>query len=132
MVEHAWGWNLAALFFMLPSQQAGIWSGVGALLCLVLPAITSFDWAQRHLGQAWRRIHLLAVPALILGMTHCLLIGARYFGTVQFSSDQQLRSIGLALVGLLILLLRCRWFWSLLSIERFYGSGVIRDGETGL
>ncbi len=120
MVEHTWGWHLEALFFMLPSQQAGIWSGVAALLCLVLPAATSFDLAQEHLGQAWRRLHLLALPALLLGTTHCLLIGAKYFGTVQVSSDQQLRSIGLVISVLLILLLRCRWFWSLLSIERLY------------
>lgn len=130
MVEHTWGWNLAALFFMLPSQQVGIWSGLAALLCLVLPAATSFDVAQQHLGQAWRRLHLLAVPALILGMTHCLLIGASYFGTVQVNSGQQWRSIGLISIVLLLLLLRLRWFWSLLSIERFYASGVTRDSET--
>ncbi len=129
MLEHAWGWNLAALFFMLPSQQVGIWSGVAALLCLLLPAATSFDLAQKCLGQAWRRLHLLAVPALILGMTHCLLIGASYFGTVQVNSGQQWRSIGLISVVLLVLLLRLRWFWSLLSIERFYVSGVVKSGD---
>jgi uncharacterized protein len=129
MVEHTWGWQLTALFFMLPSQQLGIWIGVAAVLCLVLPAATSFDGAQQHLGQAWRRLHLLAVPALLLGMTHCLLIGASYFGTVQVSNSHQWRSIGLVLIVLLILLLRCRWFWSLLSIERFYVSGIVKGGD---
>ncbi len=120
MVEHTWSWQLTAVFFMLPSQQVGIWSGVAAVLCLILPAATSFDRAQQHLGQAWRQLHLLAVPALLLGMTHCLLIGARYYGTVQVSSGQQWRSIGLLVTLLLIFLVRCRWFWSLLSIERLY------------
>jgi uncharacterized protein len=120
MAEHTWSWNLEALFFMLPRQQAGIWSGVAALLCLVLPAATSFDRAQQHLGQAWRQLHLLAVPALLLGAVHCLLIGASYFGTVQSTDGQQWRSIGLMLAVVLILLLRCRWFWSLLSIEKLY------------
>lgn len=122
MLEHAWGWQLSALLFMLPSQQAGIWCGLAAVLCLVLPAATSFDGAQQHLGKAWRRLHLLAVPALILGMTHCLLIGASYFGTVQVGIIHQWRAVGLVGAILLILLLRLRWFWSLLSIERFYVS----------
>ncbi len=120
MVEHTWNWNLEALFFMLPSQQAGIWSGMAALCCLVLPAATSFDRAQQYLGQAWRQLHLLALPALLLGTMHCLMIGANYFGTVQSSSGQQWRSIGLVVAVILIVLLRCRWFWSLLSIEKFY------------
>jgi uncharacterized protein len=120
MIEHTWSWNLEALLFMLPSQQAGIGSGVVALLCLLLPAATSFDQAQQHLGQSWRQLHLLAVPALLLVMTHCLLIGASYFGTVPGSSGQQWRSIGLMLAVILILLLRYRWFWSLLSIEKLY------------
>jgi uncharacterized protein len=120
MVEHTWSWNLEALFFMLPSQQAGIWSGMAALFCLLLPAATSFDRAQQYLGQSWRQLHLLALPALLLGTMHCLMIGANYFGTVQSSSGQQWRSIGLILAVILIVLLRCRWFWSLLSIEKFY------------
>lgn len=118
MVEHAWQWKLEALLFMLPQHQWGIWAGVGALLLLLPAAATSFDRAQRL--KHWRRLHLLTVPALLLTATHCILVGSQYWGGWRISFWNQL-AVGLLLAAVAgLLLLRRRWFWSLLQLEDYY------------
>ncbi len=120
MVEHSWGWNLQALFFMLPQHQWGIWMGVVALVCMLPAALTSFDQAQRWLGNQWRALHLLAIPALVLAAVHGILIGSHYLGAGQISVWNKV-AVGLLSVAVLgVFLIRWRWVWLLLSGEKLY------------
>jgi uncharacterized protein len=121
MVEHAWQWNIQALSFMLPQHQWGIGAGIAALVLMTPAALTSFDQAQRWLGQGWRTLHLLAVPALILAAAHCILVGSHYLGAWQLTDWNRVAVGLLSMVVAAILLIRCRWVWSVLGIEKFYG-----------
>lgn len=120
MVEHAWGWQAEAIWFMLPQHQWSIFAGAIALLLLLPLALTSFDQAQKRLGPHWRSLHLLTIPALLLGSGHAILIGSHYLGTAQQSPVQLFSAGFLGLSVLLVLLLRCHWFWILFSLEKFY------------
>ncbi len=120
VVVHGWDWNWGAWAFLVPSQQAGILAGCGSLILLLPAALTSFDRAQVYLGRNWRRLHLLGVPAVMLATSHGILTGASYLGTVQVTFDHQVRSIIFCVVILVVLLVRWRWLWSILSVARFY------------
>lgn len=120
MVEHSWGWNMQALFFMLPQHQWGVWVGVMALVCLLPAALTSFDQAQKWLGDKWRALHLLAIPALVLAAIHGILIGSHYLGAGQISVWNKIAVGLLSFTVLGVFLIRWRWIWSLLSWEKFY------------
>ncbi|MCY7391802.1 MAG: sulfite exporter TauE/SafE family protein, partial [Leptolyngbyaceae cyanobacterium CAN_BIN12] len=72
------------------------------------------------LGRYWRWIHLLNIPALILGVGHTLWLGSHYFGALEVSGSQVTSALLLAGLTLFVLLVRQRWIWSLLSLERFY------------
>jgi uncharacterized protein len=122
VMVHGWDWNWGAWAFLVPSQQVGILAGCGSLGLLLPAACTSFDRAQVYLGHNWRRLHLLGCPAVMLATTHGILTGASYLGTVQVTFDHQVRSIIFIAVILLVLLIRWRWFWSLLAAEKFYTS----------
>ena len=118
MVEHAWQWKLEALLFMLPQHQWGIWAGAAALSLMLPAAATSFDRAQRL--KLWRGLHLLTVPALLLTAAHCILVGSHYWGGWQVTLGNQL-AVGLLILTVAgVLLLRLRWFWSLLQLENYY------------
>lgn len=114
------GWNPAALPFLLPSLQAGGWSGIVALGLMVPLALTSFNWAQARLGHQWRRLHLLSLPVFVLAVTHTLLLGSSYLGGFERSTRHWLAAVTLGGLALLALLLRWRRFWSLLSLEKYY------------
>ncbi len=120
MAEHSWGWNLEAIAFMLPQHQRAIAAGGVALLLMAPAALTSFDRAQRQLGGLWRRLHLLTVPALLLVLLHTVLIGSHYLGTAQPGPLNQVLTGAIGAVTLLVLLMRTRSFWSLLSLEKYY------------
>jgi sulfite exporter TauE/SafE len=120
MIDHAWKWNFRAFFFMLPQHQWGILTGTIALLCMMPAAFTSFDWMQKMLGHWWRSIHLLTVPALVLTGIHCILIGSRYLGTLQPTQSHQLATLCLSLIVLLVLMVRSRWLWQRVGLEKFY------------
>jgi uncharacterized protein len=122
VVVHNWDGNWAAWRYLLPSQQAGVGAGLIATLLLLPAAVTSFDRAQAYLGQNWRKLHLLGIPALMFATSHGILTGASYLGTVQVTDERWLKSIGALLVMILVLLLRWRWLWLVLSIEKFYAS----------
>jgi hypothetical protein len=83
-------------------------------------ALTSFDRLQKALGQRWRQIHLLSVPALVLCAIHTVLIGSHYFGGLQWTWGNQLRAVLLGIMTLGVLLVRSRFCWSLLALEKFY------------
>lgn len=120
MMEHAWSWNIQALFFMLPQHQRGIWLGVGALMLMTPAALTSFDRAQQRLGKVWRPLHLPTIPALALAASHCILVGSHYLGTRQLTLWNWIGVSGLSLSVLGIFLVRLPWLWSLLRLEKFY------------
>jgi DMSO/TMAO reductase YedYZ heme-binding membrane subunit len=119
-VQHNLNWNLDAIAFMLPEQQAALWAGIIALALMTPAAATSCDRAVRGLGHYWRWIHLFNLPALILAVGHTLWLGSHYFGALASSRSQITSALLLAGLTLFVLLVRQRWMWSLLSLERFY------------
>jgi hypothetical protein len=106
MIEHTLNWNFNAFFFMLPMHQLGMAAGIVALVLMTPAALTSFDRLQKSLGQRWRQIHLLSVPALILCAIHTVLIGSHYFGGLQWTWENQLRTLLLGVMTLGVLVLR--------------------------
>ncbi|BBD53573.1 urease accessory protein UreH domain-containing protein [Planktothrix agardhii] len=120
MLDHTFQWNLTAFEFMIPQHQLGIIAGGLALLLMIPAAITSFDHIQNYLGIFWRRIHLLAVPALIFIVIHALFIGSNYFGRFDLTFFDQLRGFIFIIVTLMVLLIRYLPVWSILGLEKFY------------
>lgn len=120
MMDHTLSWNLNAVDFMLPMHQLGIVAGFLALVSMTPAAVTSFDSIQSYLGKRWRQIHLLGVPAVILSASHALLIGSHYLGGMAGHWSNQLLIILLGGATLLLLVVRSRYFWSILSLEKFY------------
>jgi DMSO/TMAO reductase YedYZ heme-binding membrane subunit len=121
-MHHTFGWNLNAISFLLPTHQLAIGMGAIAVALLTPAAFTSFNSLQKALGNRWRQIHLLSVPALLLCTIHALLIGSHYLGGLAETWKNQLSAVILAMLTLGVLLVRSRWFWSLLSLEKFYAT----------
>lgn len=121
MVEHTLNWNFDGIAFMLPVHQLGIGTGVVALVLMTPAALTSFDHIQRYLGKRWRQIHLLSVPALILSTVHAALIGSHYLGSLEWTWTNKLWTLLLGVVTLGVILVRSPQFWSILSLQKFYG-----------
>ena len=124
MLDHTLQWNFDAVFFMLPQHQLGMIAGMVALLLMIPAAVTSCDRLQNYLGKLWRRIHLLTVPAFLLCAIHAALIGSHYLGGFEWKLHNQLLTAVLAVVAVLVLFVRSRLFWSILSLEKFYVSPV--------
>ncbi len=120
MMEHSLQWNFAAFFFLPPEYQLGMVLGAIALVLMTPAALTSFDNLQKFLGKRWRPIHLLSVPALLLSAIHAVIIGSHYLGSFQSSWGNTLAAVLLGLVTLAVLLVRWRFFWSMLSLQKFY------------
>jgi uncharacterized protein len=124
MLDHTLQWNFDALFFMLPQHQLGMIAGMAALMLMIPAAVTSCDRIQNYLGKLWREIHLLSVPAFLLCTIHAVLIGSRYLGGFEWKLHNQLLTGVLAVVTVLILFVRSRLFWSILSLDNLYVSPV--------
>lgn len=122
MLEHTLDWNFRALSFMLPAHQVAIWIGLIALVLLTPAALTSFDFMMNSLGKRWRLIHLLSIPALLLGAAHVAIIGSHYLGGLEWTMAGRVRAGLLGALVLVVLLVRSRPIWSLLSLEKFYTS----------
>ncbi|MBW4623010.1 MAG: sulfite exporter TauE/SafE family protein [Cyanosarcina radialis HA8281-LM2] len=120
MLEHTFDWHLHALSFMLPVHQIAIWTGILALGLMVPAACTSFDSMLQRLGKRWRQIHLLTMPAFVLAVLHTIAIGSHYLGGLEWTAAHKFWSVVLVAIALLVLFLRCRWFWVLFSCEKFY------------
>jgi uncharacterized protein len=121
MMEHTLQWNLAAFFFLPPEFQWSIAIGFVALILMTPAALTSFDSLQKSLGKHWRQIHLLGVPAFLLSAIHAAIIGSHYLGSsLQSTWGNKLAVVLLAIVTLAVLLMRSRFFWSILPLKRFY------------
>ncbi|MEG4167391.1 MULTISPECIES: urease accessory protein UreH domain-containing protein [unclassified Microcoleus] len=124
MLDHTLKWNFDALSFMLPQHQLGMAAGMTALLLMLPAAVTSCDRIQNYLGQLWRMLHLLSVPAFLLCAVHAALIGSHYLGGFEWKLHNQLLTAVLAVVVVLVTFVRSRFFWSVLSLENFYVSPV--------
>lgn len=124
MLDHTLQWNFDALSFMLPQHQLGMIAGIVALLLMLPAAVTSCDRLQNYLGKRWRRIHLLTVPAFLLCALHAALIGSHYLGGFEWKLHNQLLTAVLAVVAVLVLCVRSRLFWSILSLDNFYVAPV--------
>ncbi|MEG4279617.1 sulfite exporter TauE/SafE family protein [Microcoleus sp. MON1_C1] len=124
MLDHTLKWNFDALSFMLPQHQLGMAAGMLSLLLMLPAAVTSCDRIQNYLGQLWRMIHLLSVPAFLLCAVHAALIGSHYLGGFEWKLHNQLLTAVLAVVAVLVMLVRSRFFWSILSLDKFYVSPV--------
>jgi sulfite exporter TauE/SafE len=122
ILDHTLSWNVNAVSFMLPLHQLGMAAGIIALILMTPAAITSFDRFQKNLGDRWRQIHLLAVPAFLLCAIHAVVIGSHYLGGLRLSWENQLRTGILIVVTVFVLLVRSRQFWSILSLEKFYAT----------
>lgn len=121
MLDHTLAWDFNAFFFILPTHQLAIGAGALAVVLMLPAALTSFDSLQKTLGKRWRVIHLLSIPALVLSGIHTVLIGSHYLGeTVNLDWSHQLRALTVGIIILVVLLLRSRLFWSLLSLDKFY------------
>jgi uncharacterized protein len=120
MLDHTLQWQVGAIAFMLPQHQVGMQTGILSLVLMTPAAMTSFDWVQQKLGNRWRRIHLLLVPAFVLAVVHVVLIGSDYLGGLNGSWQSQVRTGALIAIALSVLLMRMQWVWTLLSLERFY------------
>jgi len=120
MLSHSLGWNFGAIAFMLPTHRFGLGAGFLALALMTPAALTSFDRAMQTLGRRWRSLHLLSVPAIALAILHTLCLGSHYLGALQWSPWHLLRA-GLLVAGLgVVLAIRRKAFWRLLSLERYY------------
>ncbi|WP_265239205.1 sulfite exporter TauE/SafE family protein [Lyngbya sp. CCAP 1446/10] len=124
MLDHTLKWNVDAVSFMVPQHQFGMAAGMLSLLLMLPAAVTSVDRIQHYLGKLWRRIHLLTVPAFLLSAIHAALIGSHYLGGFEWKLHNQLLTAVLTVVAVLVMFVRSRLFWSILSLEKFYVSPV--------
>jgi uncharacterized protein len=122
MLDHAFSWHLDSVQFLLPSQQIGAWTGMLALVLMTPVALTSFDTIVQRLGKYWRWLHKLAIPVLILAVIHTVLMGSHYLGNLNWAIANQLQTGVLIALAAGVFLIRWRWIWSLLSLEKFYVS----------
>ncbi|RAM52496.1 MAG: sulfite exporter TauE/SafE family protein [Hapalosiphonaceae cyanobacterium JJU2] len=113
MMEHSLQWNIDAFWFLPPDFQWGMAAGAVALVLMTPAALTSFDSLQKSLGKRWRQIHLLSLPALLLSTIHTVMIGSHYL-------ENKFTTILLGIITLTVLLVRTKFFWSILSLEKFY------------
>lgn len=104
-VEHTFQWNFDALSFMIPQHQISIWIGAIAIALMTPAALTSSDWMMSKLGKAWRYVHLLSVPALILAAVHTIAIGSNYLGAMAWAPKNWILTIlcGAITVGTLLI-----------------------------
>ena len=115
MLDHSLNWNLDAIAFMLPQHRLGMAGGFLSLFLMFPAAITSTDRLQKNLGQRWRKIHLLTVPAFVFAVSHTVLLGSHYLGDFQLSFGNKLRVAIVILVSSLILILRSPLFAKVLG-----------------
>ena len=119
-VSHTWKWNMQAIAFMLPSHRIGVGLGIGAIALMLPAALTSFDRAQKALGNHWRKLHLLSAPAFLLVAAHTVLVGSHYWGSLAITWQHQARVLGLLAVIGAVFCVRSPHVWSLLSLAQYY------------
>ncbi|MEM8505492.1 MAG: sulfite exporter TauE/SafE family protein [Cyanobacteria bacterium P01_D01_bin.1] len=120
MISHTWQWNWRAVQFMLPQHQTAMALGAAAIVLMAPAALTSFDKAQKALGNRWRKLHLLCLPALWLAAGHTILAGSGYWGVLKVTWRNQAMVAGLMLSVLMVCMVRSRFIWSLFSQGKNY------------
>ncbi len=129
MLDHAFGWDIEAVWFLLPIHQWGFWFGVMAVGLMLPAGVTSFDWAQRSLGRWWRYLHLLAVPALGCSAMHIVLSGSNFWGGLSDQPLPTVLSLALLILCAVGLLLRWRRVWLWFGLEQYYGKASLAGGD---
>ncbi|MBD2614516.1 ferric reductase [Nostoc linckia z18] len=119
-IAHSFQWDLTRFSFLPPQFQWGMAAGAVALILMSPAAFTSWESLQKSWGKRWRQIHLLSVPALLLSAIHTVLIGSHYLGSWQSTWGNKLAAVLMVIVTLGVLLVRSRFFWSKLALEKFY------------
>ncbi|MEO0834796.1 MAG: sulfite exporter TauE/SafE family protein [Cyanobacteria bacterium J06642_3] len=122
MLDHSLNWNLDAIAFMLPQHRLGMVGGILSLFLMAPAAVTSSDRLQASLGQRWRQIHLLTVPALIFAVSHTVLLGSHYLGDLQLSFSGKLRAVTVLLLAVVILIMRSSLGKNLIGQTKSYNS----------
>jgi uncharacterized protein len=122
MLDHTFAWHLEAIPFLLPLQQVGTWTGITALGLMTPLALTSFDSLTQRLGSYWHQIHRLALPTLVLAVIHTVLIGSHYLGNIEGAIANKVCIGFLILCTVGVFLVRWRWIWFVISLEKFYVS----------
>ena len=120
MLEHSLNWNLDAIAFMFPQHRLGMAGGILSLFLMLPATVTSSDRLQQNLGQRWRKIHLLTVPALIFAIGHTVLLGSHYLGDLQLGLDNKLRAVLVLFLGALVLGLRSSFFCKIIGYKKSY------------
>ncbi|XHX76282.1 MAG: sulfite exporter TauE/SafE family protein [Stenomitos frigidus ULC029] len=120
MLTHTFEWDLQGLPFLPIEQQVGIWAGIVAIGLMTPAALTSFDWMVKALGDRWRYIHLLSVPALILCVVHTVLIGSHYLGATEWTITNKVLSGCVIAATIAVFVMRLPWLWSLPFLKPFY------------
>ena len=118
MLDHSLNWNLDAIAFMLPQHRFGMVAGILGLALMFPAALTSSDRSQQKLGKRWRKIHLLTVPSLILAISHTILLGSHYLGSLELSLESKIRVVIVAMFGGLILLSRSSLFGKIIGLKQ--------------
>jgi len=114
------GWDVQALPFLLPSMQVGAWAGIAALVLLLPLTLTSMDVMQRWLGDRWRLLHLLSIPAFLLATLHAILLGSDFLGAIETTEWNLLAAGCLGVIAIAIVAIRQPWFWTMFSLEKWY------------
>ncbi len=71
-------YGFAGIPFLIPGDLVSALCGFLALLILALLAGTSFTWAMKALGPAWKKLHRFVYVAILATLIHLLLIGNHY------------------------------------------------------
>jgi DMSO/TMAO reductase YedYZ heme-binding membrane subunit len=120
---HVMDCDIGMLLAMSRKNQVGILVGVISLAIMTPAAVTSFQFLQRKLGKRWRQIHLLTVPALSLAVLHTVLVGPHYMAEFKMEILDHIRTYGVVVAGALVLLMRRRFFWSALGLNKLGKQG---------
>lgn len=122
MLDHTFAWHLEAIPFLLPLQQVGVWAGITAMGLMIPLALTSFDSLAHRLGPYWHQIHKLASFTLVMAVIHAVLIGSHYLGNIEWAIANKVCTGFLILCTVVVFLVRWRWIWFMVSLEKFYVS----------
>jgi DNA-binding NarL/FixJ family response regulator/DMSO/TMAO reductase YedYZ heme-binding membrane subunit len=115
--------NPEMIWAMSTKNQLGLWAGVISLLIMTPAAVTSFKYFQLKLGKKWKEIHLWTVPAMTLAVFHTILLGPHYLADFQTHFWDHFRTFGVTIIGVLVLLMRRKIFWSVLGLNKLGKQG---------
>jgi uncharacterized protein len=127
----AMGWNLQAIPYLLLRQKMGTGSGLLAIALMIPLALTSFNQIQARLGDRWRQLHLMILPAYGLAVVHIIFLGSHYLGGFEQTWLNQLAVGGLIGISGMVALIRWQWFWRIVSLGDFYASPQKSEQNSG-